>query len=46
LVCGAMNLNIKNGVISSVDQIALETSVVNFTVNGDINLAKEDYLCN
>lgn len=42
LVCGAMNLNIKNGVISSVDQIALETSVVNFTVNGDINLAKEE----
>ncbi len=42
LVCGAMNLNIKNGVISSDDQIALETSVVNFTLSGDINLAKEE----
>ena len=42
LVCGAMNLNIKNGVVSSDDQIALATSVINFMVSGDVNLAKEE----
>lgn len=41
LTCGVVNLNIKNGVISSKDQIAIETSAVNFAVSGDINLPAE-----
>lgn len=41
LVCGAVNLNVKNGVITSADQIAIETSAVNFSVSGTINLPAE-----
>ncbi|MGN1063003.1 MAG: AsmA-like C-terminal region-containing protein, partial [Alphaproteobacteria bacterium] len=41
LVCGALNLTVKNGVITSADQIAIETSAVNFAVSGDINLPME-----
>lgn len=41
LVCGAINLNVKNGVITSDNQIAIETSAVNFAVSGDINLPQE-----
>lgn len=42
LVCGAVNLAIKKGVISSDNQIAVETSVVDFAISGDINLPKEE----
>lgn len=41
LTCGAINLTIKDGVITSDDQIAIETSAVNFAVSGNINLPKE-----
>lgn len=41
LVCGAINLSVKNGVITSDNQIAIETSAVNFAVSGDINLPQE-----
>lgn len=42
LVCGAVNLAIKNGVISSDNQIALETSVVDFSVSGQVDLSREE----
>ena len=42
LVCGAINLTVKDGVIRSNEQIAIETSVVNFLVSGDIDLPKEE----
>ena len=42
LTCGAINLTVKNGVITSDNQIAIETSVVNFSVSGEINLPKEE----
>ena len=42
LVCGAVNLNIKDGVIVSDNQIALETSVVDFSVSGQVDLPKEE----
>lgn len=42
LVCGVVNLSVKNGVITSKDQIAIETSVVNFAVSGTINLPAEE----
>lgn len=41
LVCGAINLTVKNGVITSDNQIAIETSAINFAVSGDINLPQE-----
>lgn len=41
LVCSAINLSVKNGVITSDNQIAIETSAVNFAVSGDINLPQE-----
>lgn len=42
LICGAVNLNIKDGVIVSDNQIALETSVVDFSVSGQVDLPKEE----
>ncbi len=42
LVCGAVNLSVKDGVITSDNQIAIETSVVNFAVSGNIDLPKEE----
>ena len=42
LVCGAVNLMIKDGVIMSDNQIALETSVVDFAVSGNVDLPKEE----
>ena len=41
LICGALNLPIKNGVATSNNQIALETDTLSFIVNGQINLKDE-----
>ena len=41
LLCGAINVPINNGIISSNNQIALETDTLNFVVNGQINLKEE-----
>lgn len=42
LICGAVNLNIKDGVIMSDNQIAFETSVVDFAISGQVDLPKEE----
>ena len=42
LVCGAINLSVKDGVINSDNQMAVETSVVDFAVSGNIDLSKEE----
>lgn len=42
LVCGAINLPIRNGVITSQDQIAVETSAINFLVSGSVSLPQEE----
>lgn len=42
LVCGAVNLSVKDGVITSDNQIAIETSVVDFAVSGNVDLPKEE----
>lgn len=41
IICGAVNMKIKNGIIQLNKNIALETSTVNFVVSGDVNLADE-----
>ena len=41
LSCAALKLNIKDGVINSDRNIALETSLINLTVSGDIDLKKK-----
>lgn len=41
LSCAALKLNIKNGVINSDKNIALETSLINLAVSGDIDLKKK-----
>ncbi len=41
LSCAAMKLNIKDGVINSDKNIALETSLINLAVSGDIDLKKK-----
>lgn len=41
IICGAANINVKNGIIQLNKNIALETSTVNFVVSGDVNLADE-----
>lgn len=41
LICGALNVPVKNGVITSQDQIALETNTLNFVVNGQVDLKNE-----
>ena len=41
IICGAVNMTVKNGVIQLNKNIALETSTVNFVVSGDVNLANE-----
>ncbi len=41
LICGAVNLPIKNGVLISQNQIALETDTLNFVVNGQVDLKSE-----
>lgn len=41
IICGAVNMTVKNGVIQLNKNIALETSTVNFVVSGDVNLADE-----
>ena len=41
LICGALNLNVKNGLVGSHNQIALETDILNFIVNGQVNLKRE-----
>ena len=40
LVCGAANLDVKNGVIQSKKQLVLETDVLNFVVDGTVDLNK------
>ena len=42
LICGAVNLSVKDGVITSDNQIAIETSVVDFAVSGTVDLPKEE----
>ena len=41
LICGALNVPIKNGVATSQNQIALETNTLNFVVSGKIDLKNE-----
>ena len=41
LLCSAMNLNIKNGVIQSKNNVAVETPRVGFLVGGNINIPTE-----
>ncbi len=41
LNCAALNLNIKNGVIKMDKSVALETSLLNFSVSGSVDLPKE-----
>ena len=41
LICGALNVPVKNGIITSQDQIALETDTLNFVLNGQIDLNNE-----
>ena len=41
LLCGVVNMPIKNGIATSKNQIALETDTLNFIVNGQINLKDE-----
>ena len=41
MICGALNIPIKNGIATSQNQIALETDTLNFIVNGQINLKNE-----
>jgi len=41
LVCGAANLDVKNGVIQSKKRLALETDVLNFVADGDVDLNKQ-----
>ncbi len=41
LICGAVNLPIKNGVLTSQNQIAMETDTLNFVVNGQVDLKNE-----
>ncbi len=42
IICGAANIQIKDGVIQLDKNIALETSTVNFVVSGEINLGAEN----
>ena len=35
LLCGAINVPVKNGIITSNNQIALETDILNFIINHD-----------
>ena len=41
LICGALNIPIKDGVAVSQDKIALETDTLNFIINGKIDLKNE-----
>ena len=41
LLCSAMNLQIKNGLIQSKNDIALETPHVGFLIGGEVNLPAE-----
>lgn len=41
LICGALNMPIKDGILTSQNQIALETNTLNFVVNGNVNLKNE-----
>ena len=41
LLCSAMNLNIKNGIIQSKNTVAVETPRVGFLVGGSINIPAE-----
>ena len=41
LLCGAVNLPVRNGIIVSQNQIALETNTLNFILNGRIDLKNE-----
>lgn len=41
ILCGAMNLNIKDGVITSDKSTAIEANTINFVVGGHINLKDE-----
>ncbi len=41
LLCGALNLSFKNGVAAVNQNIALETSLINFVLSGQIDLAKQ-----
>ena len=39
--CAAANLNIKNGILSGEDQLALETNTLNVIAGGTVNLKKQ-----
>lgn len=41
IVCGAVNLTVRNGVIQSNEDIALETSTVNFLIGGEVDVFNE-----
>ena len=41
ILCGAVNLRVKDGQIISDDKIAIETSTINFLISGTVNLAQE-----
>ena len=41
LLCGAINMPVRNGIIVSQNQIALETDTLNFVLNGRIDLKNE-----
>lgn len=42
LLCGAINMPIRKGIITSQNQIALETNILNFILNGQIDLKEEN----
>lgn len=42
IICGAVNLRVKNGEIKSDNNVAIETSTANFLVGGDVNLKTEE----
>ena len=41
ILCGAMNLNIRDGVITSDKSIAIEANTINFVLGGSVNLKDE-----
>lgn len=41
IICGAVNLRVRNGEIKSDNNVAIETSTANFLVGGDVNLKTE-----
>ncbi|MBP5343663.1 MAG: AsmA family protein [Alphaproteobacteria bacterium] len=42
LICGAANLDVKGGIIQSNKQLAMETDIVNFMIDGTADLNKQN----